>query len=178
MLLTPSQQSRFWREWSAVCRLHQIDDAKEADAARKAMLDRLGFSSLKLVDRGRDFDLVLAELGRLRDHVARTAELTPAGEERGDRRRLLWLIRQHAKPLGGDPYILALARDRWHHVAGMSTIDDLTLDQLRQLMITLNARQRSKAFKQAAMFPETSADQAPAELPVGPAVCVGFDDPF
>lgn len=91
-------------------------------------------------------------------NVKRTADLTPAGQENGYRRRMFWLIRKHARPLGGEPYILSLARDRFHLTAGLRAIEDLTTDQLHQLMITLNARRqaRERALKEGSLTSEES----------------------
>jgi len=95
------------------------------------------------LDNSADIDQVKAHLGMLADDVERTVEVQ--NEDPGYRRRLLWLITKHSHPLGGLVYACALARDKFHITAGLSTIEDLTTDQLHQLMITLNARRRAKA---------------------------------
>ena len=54
-------------------------------------------------------------------------------------------------------YALALARDKFHLVAGLTTLDDLSLSQLHQLMITLNARRHKKHPSQVAAPTPASA---------------------
>ena len=104
-----------------------------------------------------DIDKVKAHLGMLAEDLDATTELTPSGADYGYRRRLYWLIRKHARPLGGDPYILQLARTRFHMAPGMNTIEDLATEQLHQLMMTLNARRSSKA--------RAAKSAIPADLP-------------
>ncbi len=97
------------------------------------------------LDNAKDIDQVKAHLLALADNLHGAVELTPSGADYGYRRRLFWLIRTHALPLGGDPYIWQLCRDKFHFAHGWNTIEDLTTHQLHQLMITLNARKHSKA---------------------------------
>jgi hypothetical protein len=140
MILTKAQLARFWRDWSAACRHQDWTDKPTQDRERRALLARAGFQSLTHVDRAAGFDRVLAQLGLLRERLDRTAELTDAGAGRGDRRRHLWLIHQDAAPLGGEVYILAVARDRFKVLPALRTLDDLTDDQVYQLMMTIHAR--------------------------------------
>lgn len=148
MLLTKSQQQRFWREWSAACKTQGWTKAQswtglQIDNERHALLERAGFNSLTTVDRGPGFDRVLAELGRLTDNVARTVEVQ--NPEPGDRRRYLHLIEQHSQALGGLPYALAIARDQFKITTGLSTLEDLTTDQMYKLVMTLTARRHTRA---------------------------------
>ena len=117
------------------------------------------------LDNAGDIDAVYAHLGRLADNVARTIETLPTpavtrtvGPRRsrvatqdtaGLRRRLLWLIDKFSKPLGGEPYVLALAKDKYRVTPGLTTIEDIDAAQLHQLMMTLRSRQ-----PQAAAVPE------------------------
>ena len=110
------------------------------------------------LDNAGDIDAVYAHLGRLADNVARTIETLPTpavtrtvGPRRsrvatqdtaGLRRRLLWLIDKFAKPLGGEPYVLALAKDKFRVTPGLTTIEDIDSAQLHQLMMTLRSRAR------------------------------------
>ena len=163
MLLTPSQQSRFFRDWSSVLK-HQKQHGpglpwtrEQAEAHRHALLQRAGFQSLRDVDRAAGFDRVLAELGVMRDNLARTSESFPVDKiflpsgsgtqshdnSPGYRRRILWIIRKIALHLGGDPYIAAIARDRFGITSGLSSIEDLDTRQLHQLMMTLAARHQA-----------------------------------
>jgi hypothetical protein len=148
-MLTKAQNQRFWREWTAIFKARAWD-APTAERERKALLARAGFTSLTLVDPRRGFDRVLAQLGYLRDNVEKTIETIT--DEPGERRRLHHLITQEARWFSiqlahnppPDSYAIALARDKFGITAGLSTIQDLTLDQLRQLLITLTARRRKK----------------------------------
>lgn len=162
MQLTKSQLHRFWRDWSDACKTQGWTKANgwtpaQIDNERYSLLRLCGFDSLTEVDRAAGFDKVLGELGRLRDDIARTAETLPARkvtlpaghgsqthrDTPGLRRRLEWKARFYARDLGGDPYILSIARDRFGITAGLSTIDDLDTEQLQQLMMTLAARHQA-----------------------------------
>ena len=134
-------------------------------------------SSLNDLDNSADIDRVKAHLGGLAENIAAIAELSPAGADQGARRRYLWLIRQHGRALGGDPYIRQLARDRFHIITGLAALDDLSTEQLRQLMMTLNARRHSKhraAQNDSLTSEETFPDQvefqpvAESEFVAGP----------
>ena len=164
MQLTKPQLSRFWRDWSAVSTTQGWTKSNgwteaQINQERYTILRECGFESLTEVDRGAGFDRVLAVLGKLRENVSKTIETLPAEtvtvsagptqsvrvqDTPGLRRRLIWKCRQYARPLGGDTYIIAVARDRFHLTIGLSTIEDITTDQLHQLMITLAARISSR----------------------------------
>lgn len=185
MLLTKPQLSRFWRTWSRIIASRGWSPA-EAEAQRKALLARAGFSSLTLVDRTAGFDRLLAELAVLQDDLSRAHEASPAPtlslpaghgtqvqpDNPGTRRRLLYLIRRHASALGGHAYLRALVRDRFGRDldAGMSGLDDLPTPDLHQLLITLAARHAShlQAGRNASLTSEESyPDQVdfPADPP-------------
>lgn len=121
MLLTQSQVSRFWREFSAVVRLHDWDKAK-AEAERKALLARAGFSSLTLVDRTKGYDSVLKELAALQDNLngILSAEDSP-------RRVLIHTCRK----LADEAYIVALAASSRFNCQDWLTMPIETLEQLR-----------------------------------------------
>ena len=142
--------------WPKTCRV-QGWDPKDRDLRLRVIGAAIGreISSMNDLDNANDIDQVKAHLGRLADNVARTMETLPArpvtvsaGRDNavtkpataGLRRRYLWLIRKHAAALGGSDYALSLARDKFHTTAGVSTIEDLTTEQLHGLMITLAAR--------------------------------------
>lgn len=163
MLLSKKQTSRFWRDWSAACKAQGWTtrngwNTAQIQEQRYALLSRAGFNSLTEVDPTRGFDRLLAELGLLQDNLARTAETLPAAQvevpaglglstmndDPGERRRILFRIREHTKALGGDRYSLKIARDKFKITPGLSTIEDLTLKQLHSLLITLSARHHKK----------------------------------
>jgi hypothetical protein len=177
MLLTKPQTQRFWREWTIIKR--QLKAAGSTDAQceneRYDMLQRAGFNSLTEVDTRAGFDAVLAQLGLMREDIARTAETLPAETIRlpagegttktkdtpGYRRRILYLVRKHSLALGGEPYVLALARDRFGITEGLRTIEDLATDKLHQLMITLNSREHTRK-KKAQRARRSCASQCPS----------------
>jgi hypothetical protein len=175
MLLTKPQLSRFWRDWSRVIK-YQDWSHDQAETERKALLQRAGFQSLTHVDRSAGFDRLLSELGRLLDNVKRTAEL--GNPEPGERRRYLHLIREHAAQLGGEPYVLALARDRFHVTTGLNTIQDLSTQDLYQLMMTLAAR-ASSARRARENQSLTSEETFPDQVAFEPAMAGDPDNqPF
>ena len=131
--------------WPRACEVQgwrKDDRPKRLEVVSEAVGRQI--TSFNDLDNAVDIDKVKAHLGMLAEDLDATAELTPSGADYGYRRRVYWLIRKHARPLGGEPYILQLARDRFHLAAGFRTIEDLTTQQLHQLMMTLNARSHSK----------------------------------
>jgi hypothetical protein len=136
-------------------------------------------TSFNDLNNSSDIDRVKAHLGFLCDNVKATIETLPAPQVElsagqgsqfktdtaGYRRRLFWLIRQHGRalsPTAPEHYILSIAADRFHLVAGLRTLEDLTTPQLHQLMITLNARRHKKQSAlsdQSYLSEETFPDQ-------------------
>jgi len=146
--------------WPAACRA-QGWNPSDRERRLRVIGEAVGraITTMNDLDNGADIDAVYAHLGALTDKVAATIETLPAGrvdvsagpgrrarksDTAGYRRRLFWLVRKHAAPLGGEPYVLGLARDKFHLTAGMTTLEDLTTQQLHQLMMTLAARRSSK----------------------------------
>ncbi|MDE2099079.1 MAG: hypothetical protein KGL39_17630 [Patescibacteria group bacterium] len=89
MILSKSQQQRFWREWAAACRAQgwtRADGWSEAqiDSQRHQLLQECGFDSLTEVDRTAGFDKVLAALQTLQSLLdgALEAEDPTIGESR------------------------------------------------------------------------------------------------
>jgi hypothetical protein len=147
MKLSKSQQQRFWRDWSAACRVQgwvraNGFDTAAIDAKRKLLLKSCGFTSLTQVDRSQGFDRLLAALGLLNEDLARTTEV--GQPEAGDRRRYLHNLERAAAALGGLPYALAIARDQFGITNGQSTLEDLTTAQLHHLMITVQSRAKTR----------------------------------
>ena len=147
--------------WPAACRTQQWNP-KDRDLRLHTISQAVGrpITSMNDLDNATDIDRVFAHLGILSERLAAIIESSPTGEDYGYRRRLYWLIRKHARPLGGEPYILQLARDRFHLVPGLRTIEDLTTPQLHQLMMTLNARQHSSRRRQSAHSNESLTSEA------------------
>lgn len=179
--MTKSQRmSILLTRWPAACR---AQGWSVSDRARRLQVisDAVGreVGSMNDLNETSDIDLVYAHLGRLDDQVAATVETLPAepatvsagrgrrteqSDTLGYRRRILWLVRKHGQPLGGIPYVLSLARDKFHLVSGLGAIEDLSTTQLHQLMITLAARssaQRRKAKAAEAELQPAVVDNAP-----------------
>ena len=148
--------------WPAACQA-QAWDPKDRDLRLRILSEAVGrqISTMNDLDNTRDIDAIYAHLGFLASNVARTIETLPvpmvtrpAGrrprsipteDTAGLRRRLLYLIRKFSQPLGGEPYTVALVRDKWRTTPGLNNIEDLDSRQLHQLMITLRARSRSRS---------------------------------
>ncbi len=169
--------SLFAERWPAACAAQGWDANDRAfrlDVISQAVGRRI--TSARQLNNTVDIDRVYAHLGMLATNVAATIETLPvpaiivsAGIDRdghpkristpdseGLRRRYLWLIRKHAAPLGGDPYALRLARDKFGVTRGLTTLADLDGPQLHQLMITLHVRHRARAAKTSAPDPESA----------------------
>jgi hypothetical protein len=166
--------------WPAACAVQRWD-RNDRSLRLQVVSQAVGRTiyTLSELDNAADIDQVKAHLKFLTD------DLDGAGEsgnpDPGDRRRYLWLIRRHSAALAiGDrqsamSYALALARDKYRLAEGFSVIEDLTTEQLRQLMMTLWARlvAKRRASKNASLtseeqFPdqvEFQPDTAPAECP-------------
>ena len=163
--------------WPAACR---VQHWKPSDRSLRLRIisEAIGrpIESMGELNNTDDIDQVKAYLKHLAEDITGTAEA--GNPEPGERRRYLWLIRQHGRALSPkaphDAYTLSIARDRFHNTAGLTTIEDLTTEQLRQLMMTLWARLQSKAraAKNASL---TSEETVPDQVEFSPAV-VGEDD--
>ena len=160
--------------WPKVCRVHGWS-VKDRNLRLWICSEAVGrqISSMTELNNGSDIDKVFAHLGRLAEAVARTVETLPTAavdlpagdgvvhkpDTAGERRRILWLIRDHAEDLGGDGYALRLARDKFGVTVGLNRVEDLPIEKLHQLMITLSARRHRKAQSESA--PESAPQLAP-----------------
>ena|ERR1700690_415997 len=131
-------------------------------------------ASMNDLDNTGDIDQVKAYLLFLSDNIDGPPEI--ANPEPGERRRYLWLIRRHSRSLGGEAYALSIARDRFHVTSGLTTIENLTTEQLRQLMMTLWARlvAKRRASKNASLTSEeTFPDQVAFQPSPEPELVAG-----
>ena len=136
MNLTPSQQHRFWSKWNAIVSIANWTRT-EAEAERHALLQRVGFSSLTLVDKLKGFDRVLAALSAI-DHPddldAQLRQITMP------RTRLIFAVRKLSSKLSParapHVYACAIAKDKF----GQPDVERLTDSQLLDLRNTLAAR--------------------------------------
>lgn len=155
-MTSKQRMSILLHRWPAACRTQKWNP-NDRPLRLRVISEAVGreISSMSELNNDTDIDRVYAHLGQLSDDLRRTAETIP-GNDSGYRRRLLWLIRKHARTLGGEPYVVALARDRFHLAAGFSSLEDLSTDQLHQLMMTLNARAFKHARQNASLDSEES----------------------
>jgi hypothetical protein len=119
----------------------------------------------------------------LADNVAATIETDHP--DIGRRRRLQYTIGELAQTLGGLPYLLAIARDQFHLTPGLTTLEDLTNDQLQKLIYTLSARARAKKDRISISSPTNeaakmnmAADLCPAAGPPWDYDAPTEDEPF
>lgn len=139
--MTPKQKSLYWRLWQQVAtQFGWLNLPKDQlDEKRRALHRAAGCP-----DSSTNFGN--AALDRYKGHcLALLAQRNSAGpdllSENGERRRLIWRIRQDAKDAGLDEaYIVKVARDL--HVLGCW--DELCLEELTNLRNTIHNRSRSK----------------------------------
>jgi hypothetical protein len=158
----------WWPRACSVQHWRRDDRPKRLSVISEAVGRQIG--SLNELDNAADIDKVKAHLGALAEELDSAIELTPAGEDYGYRRRLLWLIRKHGmalSPSAPESYVFALAHDKFHLTHGLSVLEDLTTDQLHQLMITLNARRHTK-LKELSNQSYTSEETFPDQVAFDP----------
>lgn len=157
--------------WPAACRAQHwnpADRSRRLQTISQAVARPI--ATMSDLDNSGDIDQVKAYLKYLADDLDGTIET--GNPEPGERRRLLWLIHHHSMSLSHsshsshpshDSYALSLAHDKFRVTPGLTTIEDLTTDQLRQLMMTLAARRcaKSRAAKNASL---TSEEQFPDQV--------------
>lgn len=140
MLLTKSQQLKFWRDWNAIV-TDQSWPRAQAESERHALLHRAGFDSLTLVDKLEGYSRVLKELAILREDLGAMlrADANP-------KRVLLFKIKELAEQInpstknGVNPYLGGIMLDQFGHLR----LDDLSEQQLTHLRYTLTARLHEK----------------------------------
>ena len=136
--MTPKQRALYFREWGrvrATCRQQGFPVPDRHGLHVKA----LGLDKSHLDFTNEDLDQVLAEFRAISQPENLAAQLRQQDQPR---RRLLYSIRR----LAAEPYWRAIAQDKF------GTADETRLDlaQLRQLLITLTARARSRQRRAAA----------------------------
>jgi hypothetical protein len=175
-MTTSQRMSILLHRWPEACRV-QGWNKSDRDLRLQVISDAVGrpITTMNDLDNSADIDKVYAHLGKLADQVKATVETLPrpavtvsAGtntveqpDTEGLRRRYKWLINyKHGHALGGIPYVLKLARDKFHLTEGLDTIDDLSTEQLHQLLITLAAR-KSRRSRAPAPVPEPELANQP-----------------
>ena len=136
--MTPRQRALYFREWGrvrATCRQQGFPVPDRHGLHVKA----LGLDKSSKDFTNEDLDRVLAEFRAISQPDNLDAQLR---QQDMPRRRLLYTIGR----LAPEPYWRAIARDKF----GTTDLDRLDLVQLRQLLITLAARARSRQRRAAA----------------------------
>lgn len=130
-MLNPAQISLYWKTWSAVCKEHGW---KNSDATRRYALHAQAKCPKSMKDfRNGDFDLYLGVARRL---AGSNIDPSQAGVE-GERRRLLWRIREDAKIADLDnAYLNKVSTDLY----GIACWDELALDDLTKFRTTIHNR--------------------------------------
>lgn len=154
MKLSARQRKQFFKRWTAICAQARWT-AAEGEDQRRALLARAGFTSLKLVDRMRGYDLVKRELQALEGIIPKDA----ADGDAGDARRWRWKIRHELLPALGEVHpapeaylatliagVRAPRRNGPQAAVGIDALDGRTL---KGLMITLV--NRTAALRRAAL---------------------------
>ena len=159
MLLTKSQQFKFWSLWKQVCQRQGWTAAAgygpdQVTTERRNILAQCGFDSLTKVDPAKGFERVLQSLLALSDPANLTAQVRLSDMPR--------IRLKHAiTALAPAAYTAAICRDRF----GTTDLDDLDEHQLTQLRITLAARRRR-------------AVKSPRQQPPPEPVAANENDPF
>ncbi|CAN5549121.1 hypothetical protein BH09VER1_BH09VER1_24900 [soil metagenome] len=135
-MLSAAATALYWRTWKSLCifegkKTSDSDRRYAVHASAKCPASMKEFSS-------RDFDLFLAYVRSLMG--ARTPGADKVGED-GERRRLVWKIRDDAKRANlDDAYVAKLAGD----LNGLACWDLLDLAALTNLRNTIHQRARAK----------------------------------
>lgn len=182
--------------WPAACRA-QGWNSSDRDLRLRTLGEAVGreLESASDLNSTGDIDRVKAHLGGLANKLAPVIKHETPDED--DAVRWRWLVRQEIRKLAGCltpapgqtpmsaamAYTAALIRDKFQsggpHVDALQplTIDDLPLDQLRQLKITLSQRQAKLASTMKAKQPEPQAEPSPdveTEIPTRNGVLCPF----
>ena len=131
LLISKPQQHLFWREWSKIVSSHGWAPGL-AETERKAMLQRIGFTSLTKVDPVNGFTAVLKEMAVLQENLTGMMHA-----DDNPRRMMIWNIRSKS----ADGYWQSIARDRF----GTDNLDSLSDAQLQQILYTVSDRQATHA---------------------------------
>lgn len=150
--MTSKQESLYWRKWSSVC-AEQGWKNSDTDMRHSIHAAALGKNKSHKDFNNADFDRVLAWFNKLIQPDSLDPQLSmdqyQAGEDPGERRRLIYRIGTLADPA----YALSICRSMYQ----TGNFDDLTNDQLSNLRDTLNNRKHA-AKKRQAMEALTSDD--------------------
>ena len=133
MALSPKQIALHWRTWAAVCREQGWKSGND-EKRHAAYLVALGQDKSLTDFNNRDLDRVLAQFRVLMNPDNVTAQVAVAsyraGEDQGERKRLLFRIEQ----LAPQAYTAAICRDRFD-TADLGNLGIKELTQLRDTLV-------------------------------------------
>jgi hypothetical protein len=150
--MTKLQNSLYFREWGRV-RAACVQQGFPMPDRHALHVRALGHDMSHLDFSNDDFDKVLAEFRAISRPSDVGAQLRQQDQPR---RRLLYTIRR----LAPEPYRRAIAEDKF----GTVDLALLSLEQLRQLLITLAARAQSRQRREAS---SSCSSLAPLTAPAG-----------
>jgi hypothetical protein len=144
--MNEGQLAKHWRLWSAACQANgwKTSDDAQRYAQYAAVLNSQGVTaerySVKDFTTQPQIDALFDHFTQLATHNTNlTAAIRQANPEIGDRKRLIWSIKNKAD----DAYIRHIAVNKFGH-ADLGALD---LSQLTQLRNTLSARATAKTKK-------------------------------
>lgn len=182
MRLRPAQQALFWRLWSDACAV-QGWQGPARERQRKAILEEMGWESLKDVDHTAGFDRLKGRLERLAYRISGGAEA--AFPDLGEMRRHCGLIRTDLLPrlaaVHPDPhaYLARILRDRfggevrWESLAenpatGPKRVRDLLFTLTRAVRRLEKLAELDKPLKTTPPDPGFGQIGSPAAEPADP----------
>lgn len=180
------QLSKHWRLWSAACKTQgwkTNDDQKRYETYAAALQNNRSSGgndaltspspkrySVKDFTAQRDIDALFDHLTQLAtNHTSLTAALRQANPDAGERKRLIWSIKQKSD----DAYIRHIAVNKF----GTGDFAELDLSQLTQLRNTLAARNHAKKKKKLEPYNRTNRHALPADAESDDALECGVSTP-
>jgi hypothetical protein len=170
--MTPKQTSLYWRTWAALCA--EFDWRHNDTGRRHALHQEAGCPVSSKCWDNTHLDRYLAHARALL--AGRRTGGTKIVDEKGERRRLEWRIRQDLRAAGLDlSYVAKLATDMY----GLGCWSLLSLDDLTNLRDTVHNRTRSRraARKAAAASPSATPPHPRRTAPAIPVIN-GAECPF
>jgi len=138
--MSPAQNAKYWRTWSALCTEHGW---KNSDSERRYALHKEAGCPQSMKDfTNTSFDKFLGVAKRLLGQKVDPARASGDGE----RRRLIWRIKQDAKKANLEQaYLNKLAED----LTGLACWEELALDQLTNFRNAIHNRASHRAAELA-----------------------------
>lgn len=137
-MLSAKQTQLYWRTWAALVREHGWHGEPELTERRRALHAVAGCPESMRKFTNADMDRFLRAA---RASLAGKNHNPSISSEAGERRRLIWRIREDSKSAGLDPaYVEQLARD----LTGLGCYEELAIDDLRNLRNLVHNRCRTQ----------------------------------